>query len=282
VCLDTINGIELRIIEYQNPPAAVADPKAKALGVKDPALPPDPVPLPRISEPLKDGLKAPGDIFSATPTGKTESQRAVEAVGRFAKRHGQSPPESLSPRSKQLLIKAESAVLTREQQEALSKQGLSGLFRAWFLVILKTSLGWPFRQEYRRKMAAVVLGTPYGDVGIIVDAIDALTRLAVCSLTEDKYGNVQKDVKTIIQTFTKAVTTLEEFKTRLGVHWTDVEHKQESPEVDTILAALKGGLNDLIGAFGDYSQDLRLSQSEMRMAREAATPMHRPQMQEIR
>jgi len=125
-------------------------------------------------------------------------------------------------------------------------------------------------------MAAVVLGQPYGDVGIIVDAIDALTRFAVCSLTEDKYGNVQRDVKLIIRTFTTTVTKLEGFKKSLGVHWTDIEKKQESPEADAILVALKGGLNELVTAFGDYSEDLRLSQSEMRMAREAATPAPAP------
>jgi nucleoporin NDC1 len=271
--------MESRIIDYQRPPPTVADAKAKALGVNDPALPPDPTALPRIAEPLKDRLKAPGDIFTATPAGKTESQRAVEAVGRFAKRHGQSPPESLSPKSKQLLLKAESAVLTKQQQEALSKEGITGLFRNSFLVILKTSFGWPWRQEYRRKMAAVILGTPYGDVGIIVDAIDALTRFAVCSLAEDKYGNVQRDVKTIIRTFTKAINTLEEFKQKLGFHWTDVEPKQESPEADTILAALKGGLSELITHFGSYAQDLGLSLSEMRKAREAATA---PAMAEVR
>jgi nucleoporin NDC1 len=121
-------------------------------------------------------------------------------------------------------------------------------------------------------MAAIVLGQPYGDVGVIVDAIDALTRFAVCSLKEDKYGNVQRDVKLIIRTFTNTVTKLEDFKKSIGVHWTDIEKIQESPETDTILVALKSGLEKLIEAFGDYSEDLRLSQSEMRMAREAATP----------
>jgi len=271
--------MESRIFDYQRPPPAVADAKGKALGVNDPALPPNPATLPRIAEPLKDGLIAPGDIFTATPAGKTEGQRAVEAVGRFAKRHGQSPPESLSPKSKQLLLKAESAVLTKQQQEALSKEGITGLFRNSFLMILKTSLGWPWRQEYRRKMATIILGTPYGDVGIIVDAIDALTRFAVCSLAEDKYGNVQRDVKTIIQTFTKAINILEEFKQKLPFHWTDVEPKRESPEADAILAALKDGLGELITQFGDYAQDLGLSQREMREAKEAVTA---PAMEEVR
>jgi nucleoporin NDC1 len=131
-------------------------------------------------------------------------------------------------------------------------------------------------------MAAIVLGQPYGDVGIIVDAIDGLTRFAVCSLKEDKYGNVQRDVKLIIRTFTTTVTKLEKFKQDLGVHWTDVEKKQQSPEADAILVALKGGLSQLVEAFGDYSEDLRLSQSEMRMAREAATPAPAPASAPVR
>jgi nucleoporin NDC1 len=175
----------------------------------------------------------------------------------------------------------ESAVLTPTQKAVADAQGVGGLFKQWASWLLQSKMGWPFRQEYRRRISAVVLGSPYGDVGIIVDSIDSLTRLAVCSLGEDKYGNVQRDVKLIIQTLTKAVTKLEGFKTQLGFHWTDVERKPDCPEVDIILAALKGGLNELVTAFGDYSEDLRLSQSEMRMAREAATPApKKPEMAE--
>lgn len=163
-------------------------------------------------------------------------------------------------------------VLTPEQKQLMDAQGFTGLIGPWALWVIKSNLGWPFRQEYRRRIGAVVLGSPYGDVGIIVDAIDSLTRLSVCSLKEDKYGNVQRDVKLIIQTLTNTITQLEGFKTRLGIHWTDVNAVRESPEVDAVLAALKSGLGDLVEAFGDYSEDLRLSQSEMRMAREAATP----------
>ena len=64
-------------------------------------------------------------------------------------------------------------------------------------------------------------------------------------------GNVQRDVRLIIQTLTASVTKLESFKHTLPFHWTDVEKKAESPEIDTILAALKGGLAQLIEAFGD-------------------------------
>jgi hypothetical protein len=238
-------------------------------------------PLPRLAPPLKDNLSRPGDLFGKPNAPKGAGQAVAKFAQDYAKSHGQSPSGGLSPKSRKLLDKIESAVLTPAQKAAADAQGVGGLFRQWAIWLLQSKMGWPFRQEYRRRISGIVLGSPYGDVGIIVDSIDSLTRLAVCSLNEDKYGNVQRDVRLIIQTLTKAVTKLEEFKTKLGFHWTDVERKQECPEVDTILAALKGGLNELVTAFGDYSEDLRLSQSEMRMAREAATPApKKPEMAE--
>ena len=257
VCIEVIKGIETRIAEFQAPPVATKQGKEETI-----------TPLPRLSQPLKDGLKQSGDIFTAL---NTKNKGVAQAVGSYAKAHGQSPPGS-SPNTKKLLARAESAVLTPEQRKEIDANGVTGLFKERALRFIQSSFGWPFRQEYRRRISAVVLGSPYGDVGIIVDAIESLTRFAVYSLSEDKYGNVQRDVKLIIQTLTASVTKLEAFKSSLPFHWTDVEKKRESPEIDTILAALKAGLTELIEAFGNYSEDLRLSQSEMRLAREAATP----------
>ena len=211
------------------------------------------------------------DIF----TKPQPKKRGVgEKVGQIAKDHGQSPVAPISPRAKKLVEKAEKAVAPKEQQD----QSFMALLKEWSLLLLKYQVGWPFRQEYRRRISTIVLGQPYGDVGVIVDAIDAVTRFSVCSLAEDEYGHVQRDVKTIIQTLTTTVLKLEALKENLGFHWTDVERKKDCPEVDIVLNALKTGLNELVNAFGDYSEDLRLSQSEMRAARVAATPAKRPEM----
>lgn len=261
LCLDTIKGIDLRIAEY-------LDPKAAATKTEKEELIPE---LPKLGQPLKDGLNTSGDLFSSPPPPNSRGVGLIQAVGTFAKNHGQSPPQS-HPTTRRLLAQAEGVVLSQKQRDELASQGPSALFKDSALWFLHTRLGWPFRQEYRRRVATIVLGSPYGDIGIIIDAIDSLTRFAVRSLKEDGYGNVQRDVKLIIQTFTHTVSNLEKFKNTIGFHWTDVDRIQESPESDIILAALKGGLNELINAFGDYSEDLRLSQSEMRMAREAATP----------
>ena len=269
--------METRITSFQNPTLPVSDATAKSLGVRDPALPPSPELLPRIAQPVEDGFQASGDIFTAPAQEETKRRRAAVAMGRFVKSYGQSPPEAGS-KSKMLLSKAEEAVLSQQQRQSFSQQGLMGLFGKRIMQILESPVGWPFRQEYRRRITATVLGFPYGDVGIIVDAIDSLTRFAVLSLTEDQYGNVQKDVKSIILTFTAAIVKLESFRAQIGIHWTDVEPNKECPEVDNILAALRGALNALIDAFGEYASDLKITRADLRKAKEAASVTKTPEM----
>jgi len=249
-----VNGINTRITEYESPPAT---PAAVVQTQDDPGLP-------RLAQPLKDD-----NIYSASAAPKSRAATMAQTVGSIAKLHGQSPSE---PPALKMIDQARS-MLPVDKNKALSNSGIITIANRYVMQFLQSPIGQPFRQEYRRRMAVVVLGTPYGDVGLIVDAIDSLTRLAVCSLKEDPYGNVQRDIPTTIRTFTATIAKLEGFKQRLGTHWTDIEKKQESPEVDTILAVLKGGLQELLAAFGDYSENLRLSQRDMREARDAATPV---------
>lgn len=260
-CLEAITSIDKRLAIYEQPELPAASSDAQAETVSN---------LPRLTQPLKDGLHQSGDLFSQTVKPASKSKRAVEEVGNFARSHGQSPG-SLSPKARRMLQTVESTVLTPEQKSRIDAQGWMGLFRGLALQLLQYPFAAPFRHQYRRTLAAVVLGSPIGDAGMIIDAVDALTEFSVRSLTEDKYGNVQRDVPLIIRTLTATITKLDNFQKNLGFHWTDVEKKRECPEVDVVMVALKAGLGRLISAFGDYSQDLRLSQSEMRMAREAST-----------
>jgi nucleoporin NDC1 len=237
--LEVITGVEKRIADYESPPT----------NINAAQIPKDNVPnLPRLTQPLKDGFQASGDLFGNPQKSSNKTQNVVDEVGKFAKSHGQSPRSS--PRARELLESAESAILTPQQKAAIESQGIVGLFKNTATKILQSSAGVPFRQEYRRKLAAIVLGSPFGDVGIIVDAVDALTRFSVSSLLEDKYGNVQRDVPLIIRTLTSVIMKLEKFKASLGFHWTDIEKKRECPEVDKVLDALKAGLNELVNAFG--------------------------------
>ncbi|CZT13111.1 hypothetical protein WAI453_005853 [Rhynchosporium graminicola] len=256
VCLDLINGIQVRIAEYERPSTAASD------ATKTPEAPIQG--LPRMAQPIQQA-----DIFT-----KPKKRSTREQIADVAKSRGVSPPGPVSPRAKKLLERAENMLSPKEQDD----RSFTALFKEWALKALKSQVGWPFRQDYRRRITAIVLGQPYGDVGVLVDAVNAITRFSVCSLTEDEYGHVQRDVKLIIQTLTTNVVRLEALKANLGFHWTDVERKRECPEVDMVLEVMKNGLNELVNAFGDYSEDLRLSQSEMREARMAATPAKRPEM----
>lgn len=271
-CLEQINGVTSRINEFQNP-----KPKGAAASTITQDAGPE---LPKLVQPLKDGLQKPGDLFTASPPPATRAASMAQSLETYAKSHSVSTNEGglLRATAKQ----ASEKMLTPQQQAVVSPEGLKGLFMEHASSFLRTPLGVPFRNTYRRRLTTVVLGSPYGDVGIIVDAVDSLTRLAVCSLKEDKYGNVQRDIKQIIQVLTSMVLALEKFKETIGFHWTDIERKKECPEVDTLLAAAKGGLHDLVVTFGDFSRDLKLSAAEMRMAREAAAAHPSQEMQETR
>lgn len=204
-----------------------------------------------------------------------------QAITSFAK-NPKGAPTDVKGIATKAMTKSEEAVLTPEQRKTVAEKGVNGLFRKNHIWFLESFAGRPFRQEYRRKMAAVVLGQPYGDVGVIVDAVSSLSKLAVSSLEEDPYGNVQRDVKAIILTLTSTITNLQKFRRDMGNHWTDVEKKQDSPEADAVLDKMKEGLGDLIVAFGDYNEVLKLSKGEMRLAREAAEKTEsRPEMEQV-
>jgi nucleoporin NDC1 len=252
ICLDVIKSMEARIDGFGKPPAAPV-PSAAAAPINEKK---------RTTQPLKDD-----PIFQTTPTKNTFRGEVEKVVNQVATSPGQK--SRLSPIAKKAIAGAKERLLTL-QKETTGSDDPQSLLRELALKILKSPLGWPFRQEFRRRLSAVVLGTPYGEPSLYINAATSLSQLAVHSLTEDKYGNVQRDVATIIRTLTTVTKKLETFKTNFPVHWTDIVQDKESHEVDAILDALKDGLAHLIQAFGRYSRDLRLGLTDMRLAREAA------------
>jgi nucleoporin NDC1 len=251
ICLETIRSMEGRIDNYGKPPVAAPPTTVATVGEKRRSTQP-----PR-HEP----------ILQSTPQKYTFRHEVEKVVTHIATDPAQ--PSQLSPLAKKAMATAKDELLKKQKEVTGSDDPLS-LFKTVALKILNTPVGWPFRQEFSRRLTAVVLGTPYGEPSLYVNAITALSLLAVQSLKEDKYGNVQRDVATIIRTFTTVTSKLEAFKAGFPVHWTDVEKKKESPEVDAILEALRDGLRNLVEAFGPYARDLRLSLTDMRLAREAA------------
>lgn len=255
ICLEVVKGMESRIDAYGKAPAPVSSTAVAT-------IPEDPKGLGRVSKPPKDD-----PVFVSTPAKKTFRGNVEKAVGTFVNSPGNA--SRLSPRVQKGLAVAKGTFETMKQ-EATNTDNPESPIQQYTQAFLKSPVGWPFRQTFSRRLSAAVLGTPFGEPSLYVNAVSSLTRLAVQSLAEDSYGHVQRDVSTIIRTFTSVTKKLEAFKTEFPTHWTDVEGKKESPEVDAILETLKEGLSQLITSFGPYARDLRLSFADMRLAREAA------------
>lgn len=251
ICLEVIRSIETRIDNYGKPPAPAASTASTTVEEKK-----------RTTQALRDDA-----ILQSTPQKKSFRNEVEKAVGQVATSPGQ--PSQLSPLAKKAMATAKGKLLEL-QKEATGTDDTQTLFRDLAVKVLNTPVGWPLRQRFNRRLVAVVLGTPYGEPSLYVNAINALSLLAVHSLKEDKYGNVQRDVATILRTFTAVASKLEAFKSNFPVHWTDVEKDRTSAEVDAVLESLREGLKQLVEAFGPYARDLRLSMTDMRLAREAA------------
>ena len=119
----------------------------------------------------------------------------------------------------------------------------------------------------------MVLGSPFGELSVIIDSVNALTALAVASLTEDNYGKVAKDVPLLIQAFVSVIQSVEGFVMDLPVHWTDVEFSdsdRRAEDVDLVVGSMKAGLKEIVDAFGKYATELGLTQRDIKTARRVA------------
>ncbi|KAF4807779.1 Nucleoporin NDC1 [Colletotrichum siamense] len=255
LCLEVVKSIEKRIDEYGKPPAAPAPP-----------VEPEQVRA-RSSAPLKED-----PIFQSKPANKSmrgEVEKALTSVGRHP---GHSPVSQLSPLAKKTLRGARDKVLSKEQQEALSSPQLRTQIQTWALTIVGNEyVGWIFRQEFRNRLTAVILGSPYSELSQYINAVDVLSLFLVNSIQEDKFGNVHRDVASVIRNFTVIINKIEAFKANFPVHWTDIHGSRATPEVDGVLSALKTGLAQVVVEFEPYASDLRLSRTDIRLAKEAST-----------
>jgi len=143
--------------------------------------------------------------------------------------------------------------------------------------LLHSPAGWIFRQTFARRARAVVLGSRYSQLTVIVDAVEALTRMLVASLAEDPYGKVQAEVPLVVRTFTNTILAIEAFMKELPVDSTDVYFDERSgngrkvEEVELLLSEMKRGLAELLSAFQLYLSEVGLTAKDLRLARLAAT-----------
>ncbi|KAI1337387.1 nucleoporin protein Ndc1-Nup [Xylariaceae sp. FL0016] len=260
ICLTTIKTIEQRIDEYGKPPAL--EPNVTA----DPA---PPQPRQRIVQPPKMD-----NVWASAPAPKPSP------LAKLTRSPGRAPADRLVPAVKKRAAEVADQLMTQHQRDALKPEALNGFIGTLAARILEIPcIGQIFQHTFRRRLAKVVLGTPHGEPSVYVNAAYALSQFAVRSLSEDKYGNVQRDVPAVIRTFTIVIKKLEKFQSELPTHWTDVDKKRECPEVTALVDAFKDGLGELVTEFGPYSSDLRLTRADMRLAREAAATNDREEVQ---
>ncbi len=257
ICLNIVKSIEQRIDDYDKPPAPPAALQTDETQSSQPR--------PRAAQPLKDE-----DVW-APAAARGISGSVGKVVGSITQNHGKTPIEVLVPEAKKRALVARDHILTAEQKEVLTSDGFGTVFRSLALRVIRLPIpGWFFQHTFDRRLTTVILGTPYGELSVYVNAAFALSQLGVSSLTEDRYGNVQRDIPTLIRIFTTVIKKLEKFHDELPSHWTDVEQDKRCDEYNELLDALKVDLGRLIECFGPYSADLRLSRADMRLAREAA------------
>jgi nucleoporin NDC1 len=138
----------------------------------------------------------------------------------------------------------------------------------WTAQFISSPVGWPFRRSFERQVAGVVCGAPYSKASVIVDAVDALTRLVVESLKEDIYGQVSGDVVGIIRSYLATLKAVQGYVKSATPHWSDVTFSEakraQVKDVNEVVEALSDGLAAVLGAFGEYLPSMGLASGETR------------------
>ncbi|KAH6604908.1 nuclear envelope [Trichoderma cornu-damae] len=253
ICMEILKSIETHVDAYGQP-AAHATPEAAQMGERQRSL------VPLREDAIFAGQSKPANL-------RTGVEKALE---RLARNPGSTPAAEFSPIARKTWQNAKDRVLSKEQQEAVSPDHLKGQARQ--LATSLISIGWIgdlIRQNFRTQFAAAVLGSPYAEPTLHANAAIALCQLAVHSLAEDSYGNVHRDVPSIIRTLTAIIKKVEGLKAQFPLHWTDVKGLKECPEVDELLDTLRTGLEQVVSKFEPYSTDLRLTLTDLRFAKEA-------------
>lgn len=254
ICMELLKSMDSRVESFGKPVASAAV-----------------APAATTSQP-RSGASLQDDVFLAKVNGRPTLKDGVrKAIGQVSQSPGSPPSKQLSPLAKKTWKDAKNQLLTQEQQEFLSPDNVKGQFEtlARYLVSVP-KIGELFHQDFAARFAGVVMGSPFAEPTLYCNATRALCSLAVHSLGEDQYGNVHRDVPSIIRTLTSIIRKIEGLKARFPLHWTDSKGIQDCPDVDTLLDTLREGLSFVVAAFEPFSTDLRLTLGDLRHAKEAA------------
>lgn len=275
LCLREIRGVSDRISAFIESQSSASEPKS----VSTPG-PADTMPLgthqtqsekEKIVPPLKTD-----PILAATPLPKTRTQRAAQLASNLARQQGQStsPPRPLHEAQRALNYSAKK-LLPPSTLKEIEDAPKTVRQKAGGLVMWLVSATWPgslMRLTFPKRATAVVCGTPTSRTGIIVDAVLSLSKLVTESLREDPYGQVAKDVRSIVTSMMRALKDVRGFMLEgLQPHWTDVgfreSERQTVEEVNYVEDALREGLTSVLGAFGEYAAGVGLSEGELQEAK---------------
>lgn len=250
-CLDVLKSIETRIDNYGKPTN------------------PSPAPAPAVEPKGRTTAPPRGDPIFQSTSPKTMFMSEVGNIVNHAT-IDTNQPSQLSPLAKATAAATKQKLLDWQSQATGTSSDPSSLLHQLTARVLGSPLGRPLQHTYRRRLARAVLGAdPHGEPSLYANAAGALCLLAVHSLSEDRYGNVQRDVAAVVRTLTAVTRKLDAFCEALPRHWTDVEGERACPEVEAVREVLRDALGQVVEAFGPYARDLRLSLADMRMAREA-------------
>ena len=261
--LMAIQAIQTRVTEFQKPPSAL-NPSQQNTNVES---------LPRLAPNLRQG-----QIFLAPSAPSTPMRKIESTIGSFAKSLGQSPPSRsmtpiglASPGVKKLGNLAGQKLLTQRpsQQSERNPTSMKETFNTYLKSFIRSPLGYPFRQPFARRVNAVAFGTAqgYSDVFVIINAIEALNVLAIASLKEDPYGKVANDIGGIMKAYIQVLGTLYQLMDGMGVHWTDIEGRRASEDVDLVCTKLKEGLASMVEAFEPYASDFYIENKVIQTAK---------------
>ena len=257
LCLSKVQVITTRISDAQRVPQ-------QSPYAQEPAIQP-PTSI-NITPPLRQD-----PVLNAPSPPSNKREKVFSAFGTFAKSVGESP-QSQSQSAKEYLEAARSKLLTDNQQKMLTIENVKSEANPYITSFLKSPLGWPFRQTLDRRINTILFDAPCDDVECILNAINALSLLAVASLREDSYGKVAQDVPLIMRVFTGTLDTIDGFIGGMQAHWTDVTNSNDthSKELVALRQQLRVGLRRLLDAFESYAAELGLSIGEIQAAKSSA------------
>ncbi|SMR61022.1 unnamed protein product [Zymoseptoria tritici ST99CH_1E4] len=281
VCLSEIRAIKERITEANRPALSSAQQKEQELRRQQH----EHLIGQEVEEQQIVGLRKIADrpVVNDAAVFARGSNGSPFAVSNLARSIGQSPgSDAALPVARKALQWSADRALSRADQERLAKFGTGDGFIAqqsqgYILQFLRSPPGEPFRKTFDRQVAGVILGSgPATNKRNIIYASEALTQLVMCSLVEDSYGSVAKDVPEIVRTLTEVIDAIEKYVGHEAkAHWTDVNLREEArwqvaTEAAEVLQVLRSGLERIVLAFGEYAGSIGLSKKEVREAREAA------------